>query len=57
MRALLGLESHGQHLIVDPALPKALRRLELIDIPGRWNRMDAFGRAREQTRAKRTRPP
>src|SRR6266545_1724021 len=57
VRALLGLESDGQHLIVDPALPKALRRLELIDIPGRWDRMDAFGRAREQTRAKRTRPP
>src|SRR6266540_622734 len=31
---------------------RLLRRLELIDIPGCWDRMDALGRAREQTRAK-----
>ncbi len=48
VRALLGLDSDGQHLIVDPALPQPLSRLELLDIPGRWDRRDAFGRARLQ---------
>jgi len=31
---------------VDPALPKKLGRLELLDIPGRWGHADAFGRGR-----------
>ncbi len=48
VRALLGLDSDGQHLIVDPAVPQPLSRLELLDIPGRWDRRDAFGRARLQ---------
>ncbi|MBI3804210.1 MAG: amylo-alpha-1,6-glucosidase [Nitrospirae bacterium] len=46
IRTLLGLESDGQHLIVDPAIPPPIDRLELLDVPGRWGRMDAFGRAR-----------
>jgi glycogen debranching enzyme len=46
LRTLLGLEPEGDHLIVDPALPHPLERLELLDIPGRWGKMDAFGRAR-----------
>ena len=46
IRVLLGLESDGEHLIVDPAIPSPIERLELLDIPGRWGRMDAFGRAR-----------
>jgi glycogen debranching enzyme len=46
VRTLLGLDSDGRHLIVDPALPALLERLELLDIPGVWGRMDAFGRAR-----------
>jgi glycogen debranching enzyme len=45
MRTLLGLESDGEHLIVDPAIPQPLGRIELLNIPGRWGRMDAFGRA------------
>jgi glycogen debranching enzyme len=48
LRTLLGLEPEGEHLIVDPALPHPLERLELLDIPGRWGRLDAFGRARVQ---------
>ncbi len=36
----------GDHLIVDPALPQGIGRLELLDIPGRWGRIDAFGRGR-----------
>jgi hypothetical protein len=41
---MLGLEPMGDHLIVDPALPTQAGQLELLDIPGRWGRMDAFGR-------------
>ena len=50
----LGLEPIGDHLVVDPALPTGLGRLELLDIPGRWGRIDAFGRGRVDT-AKRPR--
>jgi glycogen debranching enzyme len=46
IRALLGIDSDGKHLIVDPAIPEPIERLELLDIPGCWGRMDAFGRAR-----------
>jgi glycogen debranching enzyme len=45
LRTLLGLDSDGKHLIVDPAIPQPLGRIELLNIPGRWGRMDAFGRA------------
>jgi hypothetical protein len=43
---MLGLEPHGEHLVVDPALSRGIGRLELLDIPGRWGRVDAFGRGR-----------
>jgi glycogen debranching enzyme len=46
LRTMLGLEPIGDHLIVDPALPQGIGRLELLDIPGRWGRLDAFGRGR-----------
>lgn len=46
LRAMLGLESDSEHLIVDPALPEALAHVEVLDIPGVWGRRDAFGRAR-----------
>ena len=46
LRTMLGLEPTGDHLIVDPALPQGIGRLELLDIPGRWGRIDAFGRGR-----------
>jgi glycogen debranching enzyme len=44
LRTMLGLEPVGDHLIVDPALPQGIGHLELLDIPGRWGRIDAFGR-------------
>jgi hypothetical protein len=34
----------GDHLVVDPALPSRAGHLELLDIQGRWGRLDAFGR-------------
>lgn len=44
IRTMLGLEPKGEHLIVRPHLPKGIGRLELLDIPGRWGLVDAFGR-------------
>jgi glycogen debranching enzyme len=49
LRAGLGLEPHGDNLIVDPALPLRLGNLQVLDLPGRWKRMDAFGRGRIDT--------
>jgi glycogen debranching enzyme len=49
LRAGLGLEPEGDHLIVDPALPAWMGSLELLDLPGRWKRLDAFGRGRVNT--------
>ena len=46
LRTMLGLEPLGDHLVVDPALPVGIGHLELLDIPGRWRRVDAFGRGR-----------
>ncbi len=46
---MLGLEPVGEHLVVDPALPLSVGRLEVLDIPGHWGHIDAFGRARVDT--------
>ncbi len=44
LRTMLGLEPLGEQLVVDPAVPDTIGHLELLDIPGRWGRVDAFGR-------------
>jgi glycogen debranching enzyme len=49
LRTGLGLEPEGDHLSVDPALPKWMGNLEILDLPGRWKRIDAFGRGRVDT--------
>jgi glycogen debranching enzyme len=49
LRTMLGLEPVGEHLLVDPALPTGIGHLELLDIPGRWGRVDAFARGRVET--------
>jgi glycogen debranching enzyme len=46
LRTMLGLEPEGENLVIDPALPMHIGQLELLDIPGRWGRIDAFGRGR-----------
>ena len=46
VRTMLGLDSDGCHLIIDPAVARGIERLEVLDIPGCWGKMDAFGRAR-----------
>ena len=48
LRTMLGLEPIGNHLVVDPALPEGIGAVALLDIPGRWGRVDAFGRGRIQ---------
>jgi glycogen debranching enzyme len=49
IRTLLGLDSDGGHLIIDPAIPQPIGQIQLLDIPGCWGKMDAFGRARVAT--------
>ena len=44
LRTMLGLEPIGDRLLVDPALPAGIGLLALLDIPGRWGRVDAFAR-------------
>jgi glycogen debranching enzyme len=48
LRTMLGLEPSGEHLIIDPAVPTEIGFLALLDIPGRWGRIDAFGRGRQR---------
>ena len=31
---------------VEPVLPVGMGRIEMLDIPGRWGRVDAFARGR-----------
>ena len=54
LRAGLGLEPHGDNLVVDPALPLGFGNLQILDLPGRWKRIDAFGRGRIHTDRKTT---
>jgi glycogen debranching enzyme len=46
IRTMLGLEPFGDHLLVDPALPPKIGLLALLDVPGRWGKVDAFARGR-----------
>jgi glycogen debranching enzyme len=57
LRTMLGLEPAGEHLVVDPALPVGIGHVELLDIPGRWGRVDAFGRGRVETGTRSGRQP
>jgi glycogen debranching enzyme len=49
LRAGLGLDPSGDHLIVDPALPERFGSLEILDVPGRWKRIDVVGRGHVNT--------
>ncbi|MEH1015855.1 glycogen debranching N-terminal domain-containing protein [Micromonospora sp. CPCC 206060] len=46
IRTMLGIEPHEGHLAVEPVLPVGMGRIEVLDIPGRWGRVDAFARGR-----------
>jgi glycogen debranching enzyme len=59
LRTMLGLEPVGDNLVVDPQLAADIGFLGLLDIPGRWGRVDAFARSRDllpTRRAGRLRP-
>jgi glycogen debranching enzyme len=49
LSTMLGLQPVGEQLVVDPALPQSIGRLELLNIRGRWGLIDAFGRGRVDT--------
>lgn len=53
LRTMLGLEPTGEHLVVEPALPDGMGHLALLDIPGRWGRIDAYGRGQATEDASR----
>jgi glycogen debranching enzyme len=53
LRTLLGLDPSGPNLVVNPALPQHIGHVELLDIPGRWGRTDAFGRGRSHVSKQR----
>ncbi|MEH1016156.1 glycogen debranching N-terminal domain-containing protein [Micromonospora sp. CPCC 206060] len=46
LRTMLGLEPLGEHLISDAALPGSISRIALLDIPGRWGRIDVLAVSR-----------
>ncbi|MEH1016220.1 glycogen debranching N-terminal domain-containing protein [Micromonospora sp. CPCC 206060] len=41
LRVILGLEPDGDRLLVDPAVPTGIGRIELRNIPGRWGHASA----------------
>jgi hypothetical protein len=40
-------------MVVNPALPEHIGHIEVLDIPGRWGLMDAYGRGRMHITAQR----
>jgi hypothetical protein len=44
---MLGLQPAGEHLIIDPGVPAEIGHIALLDVRGRWGRIDAFGRGRK----------
>jgi glycogen debranching enzyme len=48
LRTMLGMEPVGDHMVVDPALPDGIGHLSVLDVPGRWGHIDAYGRARSE---------
>jgi glycogen debranching enzyme len=57
LRTMLGLEPVGDQLLVDPAVPRSLGRIELLNIPGRWRHADAFGRGLVEVQRMGTQSP
>ncbi|GIJ13203.1 hypothetical protein Van01_64170 [Micromonospora andamanensis] len=45
LRVMLGLQPHGDHLIVETFIPPSIDGIELLGIPGRWGAMDTLGRS------------
>jgi glycogen debranching enzyme len=43
LRAVLGLDPYEEDLVLEPEVPARFGHTELLDIPGRWGRVDAIG--------------
>lgn len=56
LRTVLGLQPVENQLVVNPSLPEAIGRIELLGIPGRWGRTDAFGRRPDDGDSRPTAP-
>ncbi|MGX1617470.1 amylo-alpha-1,6-glucosidase [Micromonospora chalcea] len=50
LSTMLGLRPCGPNLLVSPVVPAGYGRIELLDVPGRWGRADAYGRERSRSR-------
>ncbi|MEU0153126.1 amylo-alpha-1,6-glucosidase [Micromonospora fulviviridis] len=46
LATMLGLRPCEENLLADPYIPDGYGRIELLDVPGRWGRADAYGRDR-----------
>ncbi|MFC7549174.1 glycogen debranching N-terminal domain-containing protein [Plantactinospora sp. GCM10030261] len=46
IQVMLGMEVVEGHLSVEPSVPESMGCIELLGIPGRWGRLDAFARGR-----------
>jgi glycogen debranching enzyme len=57
LRTMLGLEPLGEHFVVDPVLPSGIGVLALLDVPGRWGRLDAFARGKIELNRRRELQP
>jgi glycogen debranching enzyme len=44
LRTMLGMEPIGDRLATDPELPNGISHIALLDVPGRWGHIDAYGR-------------
>jgi hypothetical protein len=50
LRTVLGIDPVSEKPGLDAALPSSIGRLQVLDIPGRWGKVDAFRRGRVDTR-------
>ena len=57
LRTMLGLEPSGENLVVNPALPRGIKHIELLNIRGRWGLADAFARERVEINPRQTLRP
>ncbi|MGN9917905.1 amylo-alpha-1,6-glucosidase [Micromonospora palomenae] len=58
LRTMLGIEPVDENMVTNPAIPAHIGHLQLLDIPGRWGYIDAYGRGRDRlTHRRRMGPP
>jgi glycogen debranching enzyme len=57
LRTLLGMDPIGNNLLVVPAIPQSIERIEILGLQGRWGSADAFGRGTISLEATPARQP